>query len=214
MRSKNIKNIAVIGAGYVGLSTAVVLANTGYKVSLIENNDKRLKTLKTGKSFFFEAGVNELLSYALNYKYLTITSDAHTVLDSSDIIFSCVGTPENPDGSSNLRYVYEVAELVAMQAKNNCIFVQKSTVPVGTGQKIEDIFHENGCNIKYASNPEFLREGTAIIDTLYFDRIVIGSNSKLAAKTVLDTYKSVEQKREKLANIANIKPAKNKPGKY
>lgn len=198
----------------MGLTTAVLFSNSGLNVDLIEVNPKRLKTLESGKSHFYEVGVNALLQKALHEKTLTISNDAEQALKSAQVVFSCVGTPDNPDGSSNLSYVFSVAELVAKHAKDNSIFVQKSTVPVGTGLEIEKLFNKYRKTIHYVSNPEFLREGTAIEDSLWFDRVVAGGNHEPSVKTVLSLYKKMDEQRENLAKIAKIIPNRVPQSKY
>lgn len=207
--------ITIIGAGYVGLSTAALLSNAGHTVHLIEINPKRLKTIKSGKSFFYEAGINNLIVKALKQKTLLPTDSYQNAVPDSTVIFSCVGTPDNPDGSSNMTYVFSAAEETAKHAKPGTIYAQKSTVPVETGQKVQQVFKSAGVPIKYVSNPEFLREGTAIADTLWFDRIVCGSNDRDAIETVFDIYRTLEKNRSKLARTAKIeKPSGVKEGSY
>lgn len=198
-------HIAVLGCGYVGVTTAVILANCGYKVHAIEVNQERLAILKQGHSFFYETGINTLIEQAANNGNLTFTDSYDTALANTSIVFSCVGTPDNPDGSSNLSYVFSAAKQSALLLKSGAIFIQKSTVPVGTGSKIEDIFAQTNKTISYVSNPEFLRESTAVIDTLWPDRIVAGSSDTTAAEKVLNVYRSIENYRSNLAHLAGIK---------
>lgn len=196
--------ITVLGAGYVGLTTAALLAHAGYTVYLIEPNQERLEVIKSGRSFFFEDGLDEIIRTAIDIKTLIPTNSyAHSVPKSS-VVFSCVGTPDNPDGSSNLNYVFSAAEETTKHAKSGTVYVQKSTVPVGTGQKIEDLFKSLGADLPYVSNPEFLREGTAIYDTLFFDRVVAGGNNKEAVSNVLDIYIELEKFRDHIAHLAKI----------
>jgi UDPglucose 6-dehydrogenase len=211
--SKSYK-ITIFGAGYVGLTTAVLFANSDLEVTLVEINKERLDLLKSGKSFFYEIGVNELLQNALKNGNLKVINTPEESLSYADVIFSCVGTPDNPDGSSNLSYVYDVAKSVVKHAKNGAVFVQKSTVPVGTGEKIEKIILKYKKDIKYVSNPEFLREGTALLDSLWFDRIVVGSSSKVANKLVVELYKTVEESRDKISKLTGITGPKDKDRKY
>lgn len=200
------KTISVIGCGYVGLTTATVLASCGYKVYAVEKDPKRLSVLKSGKSFFYEPGIDELIAKGLDNKNLIITDDLESSVAKSDIMFSCVGTPDNPDGSSDLTYVFGVAEQASKVLKPKTIFVQKSTVPVGTGQKVKAIFAKNNCRSAYVSNPEFLREGSAIHDTLFPDRIVVGGKSSADNEAVIEIYKSVIANHNSVAKIANITP--------
>lgn len=196
--------ITILGAGYVGLSTAALLSNCGYTVYLIEPNQERLSTIKTGRSFFYEKGVDPLIAAGLQRKTLIPTDSYEISVPNSSIVFSCVGTPDNPDGSHNLTYVFSAAEQAAKLMKPQSIFVQKSTVPVGTGAEIQALFTELGVDVAYVSNPEFLRESTAIGDTLWPDRVVAGSDNELARLTILDVYKSLAENSEALATVATI----------
>lgn len=193
--------ITILGAGYVGLTTATLLANSGFKVYLIEPNEERLKIIKSGKSFFYETGLDPLVEKAIKTKALLPTDSYEESIPKSSFIFSCVGTPDNPDGSSNLSYVFSAAKEASKHAKPGSIYVQKSTVPVGTGEKVSKCFKNN---VSYVSNPEFLREGTALLDSLYFDRVVVGSDDKQAADKILSLYKAIEENRDEIANIADI----------
>lgn len=205
--------ITVLGAGYVGLTTATLFANAGIRVHLIEPNQQRLEVIKSGKSFFYEYGINELLSPVVSDGTLHVTDKYDECIPTSDIVFSCVGTPDKPDGSSNLSYVFSAAEETAKLAKSGAVYVQKSTVPVGTGTKVEKLFADANADIAYVSNPEFLREGTAVSDTLYFDRIVAGGSSGVAVNIVLECYRQLESRRDNIADKAVIKPAPQE-GKY
>ncbi len=197
--------VSVIGAGYVGLTTAILLAESGYKTYLIEIDPSRLKTINSGYSFFYEAGIDLLLKNSLKSQRLVPTNVYDIAIPDSDFVFSCVGTPDNPDGSSNLTYVFSAAEKAAKLMKKGSIFVQKSTVPVGTGRRIEQLFAKHGHNFAYVSNPEFLREGTAVLDSLLPDRIVVGSSNKSAAKKVVELYKSISKCRNAIAAGAGLK---------
>jgi len=196
--------ITIIGAGYVGVSTAALLSNCGYKVYLIDTNQDRLDSIASGKSFFFEEGMDPLIAAGVQSKTLIPTSSYKEAVPHSTFIFSCVGTPDNPDGSSNLTYVFAAAETAAGLMKPGTIYIQKSTVPVGTGQKVSAAIAKKQPDFSYVSNPEFLREGTALQDSLYFDRVVVGGESHQANQAVLDIYVSVETARDKLAKQAGI----------
>lgn len=139
-----VSNITVLGAGYVGLTTAALLAHAGYKVYVVEPNLQRLDVIKTGKSFFFEDGLDPVIKLAIEAGNLIPTNSYEDSVPHSQIVFSCVGTPDNPDGSSNLTYVFSAAEQTAKLAKAGTVYVQKSTVPVGTGRKIEALFKKQG----------------------------------------------------------------------
>jgi len=210
---KNSTNIAIFGAGYVGLTSAVLFANSGFKVQLVEIDKAKLESLQSGIPFFYEHGVQELLKQALSDNSLVATNDAEKALKDADVVFSCVGTPDNPDGSSNLSYVFKVASTVA-ELSDNIKFVQKSTVPVQTGSKIEQLFKDNKKSIDYVANPEFLREGTAIQDSLWFDRVVVGGSNKIANNKILNIYRQTEENREKMEKISKLNISKQTKGKY
>lgn len=198
------KTITILGAGYVGLTTAALFANSGYEVYLVEPNSERLKVIKTGKSFFYEHGLDPLIAKGITDKSLIPTDSYEDGVPKSSFVFSCVGTPDNPDGSSNLSYVFSAAETAAKLMKPGTIYIQKSTVPVGTGVKVTELISKHQKHFAYVSNPEFLREGTALFDSLYFDRIVVGGNDHDANQQVLDVYVNVETGRDKLAKLAGI----------
>lgn len=194
------KNIAVIGSGYVGVTTAAIAANAGFKVHLIDINPSRIKVLLSGKSFFFEEGIGPLIKHAVDSGSL-IPSTAYDGVRESDVVFSCVGTPDNPDGSSNLEYVFAAAKTAGPLMKKGAIYAQKSTVPVGTGKQVTGTLPDY---IRYVSNPEFLREGTAVFDTLFFDRIVAGGSDSDAVDSVMDIYRTIEEHRDAIARRAGI----------
>jgi UDPglucose 6-dehydrogenase len=197
--------ITVLGAGYVGLTTAALLAHAGYTVYVIEPNKERLDVIKTGKSFFFEEGLDEVIRTALDMGTLIPTDSYEKSVPKSSVVFSCVGTPDNADGSSNLAYVFAAAEETATHAKAGTVYVQKSTVPVGTGTKIEATFKELDAKLDYVSNPEFLREGTALYDTLFFDRVVAGGQNKAAVNRVLEIYMELEKFRDHIAHVGHVR---------
>ena len=205
--------ITVLGAGYVGLTTAALLAHAGYKVYAIEPNKKRLDVIKTGKSFFFEEGLDPVIKQAIDSGNLIATDSYEESVPHSSIVFSCVGTPDNPDGSSNLTYVFSAAEQAASLMQEGAIYVQKSTVPVRTGERIIELFESLGKHFPYVSNPEFLREGTALYDTLFFDRVVVGGSDKKAVTTILDTYRDLEAARDTIAALADVQSVPRN-GKY
>jgi UDPglucose 6-dehydrogenase len=201
------QTITILGAGYVGLTTATILAHAGYTVYMLEPNKERLDVIKQGKSFFYEKGLDQLISSALAKGSLIPTDSYADSVSKSSIVFSSVGTPDNPDGSSNLTYIFAAASETLQHIKPGAIFVQKSTVPVGTGEKLEALMTEFGKDIAYVSNPEFLREGTAIYDTLFFDRVVAGGNDTQAIHAILDVYRTLEKSRVAIAKLAGIKTA-------
>lgn len=183
-------NIVVSGTGYVGLITAVCLAELGNKVTCVDISQEKINMLKSGKAPILENGLEELMKK--NKEKLIYTSNSKLAYKNADIIFIGVGTPEKKDGSANLKYVYEVSNDIAENIEKDTIVVIKSTVPIGTNKKIENIINKNARNnvkVEVVSNPEFLSQGTAIKDTLYAKRIVIGVNSKKAEKVMKELYK-------------------------
>lgn len=205
--------ITVLGAGYVGLTTAAILAHSGSRVYVVEPNEKRLSAIKNGHSFFYEAGLDKLIQTALKMQTLIPTNSYAEAIPNSTAVFSCVGTPSNPDGSTNLEYVFAAAEKSQELLRDGTVYIQKSTVPVGTGEKVEKILNKSGKFIPYVSNPEFLRESSAVYDTLFFDRVVVGGNNKDAVNSTLSIYKNVQQHRIKIAKIAQVDTSK-KTGRF
>lgn len=183
-------NIVVSGTGYVGLITAVCLAELGNKVTCVDINQEKINMLKSGKAPILENGLEELMKK--NKEKLIYTNNPKLAYKNTDIIFIGVGTPERKDGSANLKYVYEVSNDIAENIEKDTIVVIKSTVPIGTNKKIENIINKNARNnvkVEVVSNPEFLSQGTAIKDTLYAKRIIIGVDSKKAEKVMKELYK-------------------------
>jgi UDPglucose 6-dehydrogenase len=207
----DVKTVAVIGTGYVGVTTSAILSNAGYKVYALDISEDRLQALREGRSFFYEDGINPLIKTAVDNKSLIPTASYEEAVSNSKFIFSCVGTPDKPDGNTNLDYVFAAAEECAKYIKPGSIYIQKSTVPVGTGRKVSEVF--NGKDVAYTSNPEFLREGTAVLDTLFFDRIVVGGSDKNAVSQVLNLYKDVENHQQEIASLAGLAP-KDIKGEY
>lgn len=184
--------IAVIGTGYVGLVSAVCFAELGHDVFGIDIDEAKIKKLKQGISPIYEPDLEELLKKNLDAGKIQFTTDIAEALPSAQVVFSAVATPPNEDFSADLKAVFIVAESVAKHADHNIVFVNKSTVPVGTGTRCEEVIQkvlsERGVDYKIpvVSNPEFLREGHAIHDTLEPDRIVIGINEEGWAKEALE----------------------------
>ncbi len=204
-------NIVVIGSGYVGTTAAAIFSIAGHDVTAIDIDPKKVSLINSGKAPFFEEGLDKLIAESVRRGTLVATSEYKEPVSQADVIFSCVGTPDNPDGSSNLSHVFDVAEKSANYIKKGAVFVQKSTVPVGTGRKIIELLPKG---IGYVSNPEFLRESTAIYDTLMFDRIVSGGDNTKANKTVLSIHKSVEERFEDISKVSGINYNSERTGKY
>jgi UDPglucose 6-dehydrogenase len=186
--------IAVAGTGYVGLVTAVCLAEIGHAVTCVDIDEKKISKMKTAKSPIYEPGLEELM--VKNCERLTYTLDYRCAYKDADVIFIGVGTPEKKDGSANLHYVFEVAKQIAESIAKDCIVVVKSTVPIGTNDKVEKLLKDNLKNdvqVEVASNPEFLAQGTAVRDTLYASRIVLGVESKYAEEVLRNVYHGFNQ---------------------
>lgn len=185
--------IAVAGTGYVGLVTGVCLAEHGHNVVCVDVDEEKVAKMSKGISPIYEPGLADLM--IKNMERLTFTTDYASAYKDAEVIFIGVGTPEKKDGSANLTYVYKVAEQIAENAENDCIVVIKSTVPIGTNDKVEAFITEkakDGISIHIASNPEFLAQGTAVRDTLHASRIVIGAESKYAANILKEVYKDFD----------------------
>lgn len=185
--------IAVAGTGYVGLVTGVCLAEHGHNVVCVDVDEGKVAKMSKGISPIYEPGLDDLM--IKNMERLTFTTDYASAYKDAEVIFIGVGTPEKKDGSANLTYVYKVAEQIAENAENDCIVVIKSTVPIGTNDKVEAFITEkakDGISIHIASNPEFLAQGTAVRDTLHASRIVIGAESKYAANILKEVYKDFD----------------------
>ncbi len=185
--------IAIAGTGYVGLVTAVCLAHKGHDVTCVDVDENKIELLQNGKSPIYENDLEDLMQQ--NAERLTYTTDYQSAYKDADAIFIGVGTPEKKDGSANLTYVYEVAKQIAQSAEKNCIVVVKSTVPIGTNDKVEAILQKEKMHDVYlevASNPEFLAQGTAVRDTLHASRIVLGVESDHAETVLREVYAGFE----------------------
>lgn len=187
-------NISVAGTGYVGLVTAVCLAEIGHVITCVDVDEKKINIIKSGKSPIYEPGLEELM--VKNSNRLIYTLDYKSAYKNADVIFVGVGTPEKRDGSANLQYVFEVVKQIARSVEKDCIVVIKSTVPIGTNDKVEKILKDNlkhNVHVEVASNPEFLSQGTAVKDTLHASRIVIGVESKYAEEVLRKVYDGYKQ---------------------
>jgi UDPglucose 6-dehydrogenase len=183
-------SICVIGSGYVGLVAAVCFAEIGHKVICVDNNEAKVKTLREGGVPIYEHHLPELLGKHLN-RGVEFTSDLAAAVEQSEAIFIAVGTPQGNTGSADLSYVEAVVSEIARAVNDYKVIVEKSTVPVYTNEWISRVMHRHGVdphNFDVVSNPEFLREGTAISDFLHPDRIVIGANNERAAEVLRRIY--------------------------
>ena len=184
-------NLTVIGTGYVGLVTGTCFAEMGNKVYCVDVDEDKIANLKKGIIPIYEPHLATMVIDNQAKDNLFFTTDLKEALDDSNIIFIAVGTPQADDGSVNLSFVYAVANQIAEVISNDSLIVTKSTVPVGTGLEIKKIIEENkinDVNIDIASNPEFLKEGTAIGDCMRPDRVIIGTENENAAIILKELY--------------------------
>lgn len=181
--------IAIAGTGYVGLVTAVCLAEKGHNVICVDVDENKIRIMEQGVSPIYEDGLQQLM--LKNRDSITYTINYKSAYNEADVIFVGVGTPEKKDGSANLSYVWDVVRNIAESVTGRCVVVVKSTVPIGTNEKIEKYLQDNKkptAVITVVSNPEFLSQGTAVKDTLHASRIVIGVNDKESAEVMMKVY--------------------------
>ncbi len=184
-------DIAIFGTGYVGLVTGVCLSELGHNVTCVDIDEEKIKRLKNGVVPIYEPGLEDLLKK--NTPRLQFTTDGASAIEKNNIIFIAVGTPSNPDGSANLQYVKDVSLKIGKNINNKKIIVIKSTVPVGSEDMVSESIKKNySGNFTIVSNPEFLREGSAISDFLRPDRIVIGTDDLEAFEKISEVYESLD----------------------
>lgn len=188
-------NIAIVGTGYVGLVSGTCFAEMGINVTCVDVNKDKINNLNKGIIPIYEPGLDEMVLRNTSEGRLTFTSDLLSCLDDVDIVFSAVGTPPDEDGSADLKYILEVARTIGKNMNKYLVIVTKSTVPVGTAMKVKAAIQEELDKRKLkipfdvASNPEFLKEGTAIVDFMSPDRIVIGVESDRAKEIMTNLYR-------------------------
>jgi len=185
------KNIAVIGVGYVGLVTGVCLSDLGNRVVCVDIDEDKIESLKQGEMPIYEPGLEDLVARNVRSGRLSFTTSYEEGLEDADFVFIAVGTPEGVDGEADLRYVRMAAQSIADRMDHPMVIVNKATVPVGTGDWVADLIRQyrNGdVDFAVVSNPEFLREGSAISDFLEPDRVVLGSLNREAAEKVAQLY--------------------------
>ena len=185
-------HISVIGTGYVGLVTGACFAEFGVNVTCMDNDSRRIEKLKNGEIPFFEPGVAELVAKGSKEGRLSFTTDIAQAVDKALAIFIAVGTPPSPDGSADLSFVKEVGRGIALHMNSYKVIVTKSTVPVGTGEAIREVVkktQKTPIRFDMVSNPEFLREGSAIEDFMRPNRVVIGADSDQAVAIMKDLYR-------------------------
>jgi UDPglucose 6-dehydrogenase len=180
--------VAVIGAGYVGLPTAATLAHFGHRVVLAERDAPRLAALCSGVMPIVEVGLNELVAEGVDAGHLRFTASATEAVVGAEFVFLCVPTPQGDDGSADLSYVEAAAKEIGPHLEHRAIVVNKSTVPVGSASLVEQVIGRP--DIRVVSNPEFLREGSAVRDSLHPDRLVVGAADAEAAALVGSLFAS------------------------
>ena len=183
--------IAVAGTGYVGLVAGVCFAEKGHQVICVDVDERKVETMKQGICPIYEEDLEELMQKNYKEGRLDYTTDYKNAYKDADAIFIGVGTPEQPDGSANLSYIATVSRQIAESIEKDCLVVVKSTVPIGTNDKVEQFIKDflvNDVKVEVASNPEFLAQGTAVKDTLQAKRIIIGTESKEAEKKLMEIY--------------------------
>jgi UDPglucose 6-dehydrogenase len=190
--------VTIIGTGYVGLSTAAVLSFLGNQITCVDVNQKRLEMLAAGGCPFYEPHLEEIL--AMGRRNLRFTSNYAEAIPNADVIFITVGTPPTPDGSPDLSYLRSAAHSIGQHLGTKfTVVVNKSTVPIGSGNWVESLIHQsyvarvdkNGEHFAVTSNPEFLREGSALYDSLYPDRIVVGTTNSQAFEVLYKLYQPI-----------------------
>ena len=213
MKGKSVRKIAVVGAGYVGLVTGACFAVKDNFVIIVERDTKKVESLLQGKVPFYEPGLDQLVSQAITNQKIVFVQDISQALEQKpEVIFSCVGTPSLPDGSADLSAVWSVAQEVGKNLDNYCLFINKSTVPVGTAKKVKTIIEneleKRNIDIEFdvASNPEFLKEGDALSDFLIPDRVVVGVESQ-KAKIILHRLYMPFLKEENQFLVMNLESA-------
>ena len=194
--------VTIVGTGYVGLVTGTCLSDFGINVICVDRDNKKIECLNSGKVPIYEPNLEALIKKNVSAGRLTFTTDLKKAVQQSKVIFIAVGTPPNHDGSTNLKQIEKVAQQIALHLNEYKVIVNKSTVPIGTARKIKEIINssspsplrgEGGVRVKYpfdiVSNPEFLREGSAVYDFTHPDKIIIGTNSSKALKIMQEIYR-------------------------
>jgi len=203
--------IAIIGTGYVGLTTGTCLADLGHQVICIDNDPKKLEKLKAGKSPIFEPGLQDLIVKNKETGNLKFSDNTPSAVKESEVIFICVNTPPKEDGHADLKYVEKVAREIAENMNGDYkVIVDKSTVPVKTAEKVKETINKyctEKSHFDVVSNPEFLKEGTAVKDTIKPDRIVIGADSNKAQEKMLEVYKPLIDKTNAPVKIVSVRSA-------
>jgi len=196
--------ISIFGSGYVGLVQAAVFADVGHRVICMDIDEARVAELSDARVPFFEPGLEAKVQAGLDQGLLSFTTDARTAVQNSDYLFICVGTPSGSDGGADLTYVMDVADSIAQHMDDRKVIINKSTVPVGTvdrvTQRIDDGLRQRGQSVPFdvCSNPEFLKEGSAVADCMSPDRIIVGTDSEATHEEFRRMYQAFNRNHEKL----------------
>ncbi|MDO8628055.1 MAG: UDP-glucose/GDP-mannose dehydrogenase family protein, partial [Candidatus Diapherotrites archaeon] len=189
--------ICVVGTGYVGLVAGTCLAELGNEVKCVDIDQNKISNLNSGILPIYEPGLEELVLRNVKEKRLAFSTDVNSVMSWSEVIFIAVGTPEGKEGKADLSAVFSVAKSIGKNLNNYKVIVDKSTVPVGTADKVAELIRQNSSGkiveFDVVSNPEFLREGEAVNDFLFPNRVVIGANSEKAKHVMREIYRGIER---------------------
>jgi UDPglucose 6-dehydrogenase len=197
-------NITIFGSGYVGLVQAAIFADVGHRVICMDVDAERVDRLRDADIPFYEPGLEQLVRNGMENNLLSFTTDVKEAVQASDFLFICVGTPSSDDGSADMSYVMQVASSIARYMTNRKVVITKSTVPVGTTDQvlahIRGALHDQGreITVEAASNPEFLKEGSAVADCQSPDRIIIGTTSPQVLDEMRRMYQAFNRNREKI----------------
>lgn len=197
-------NLVVFGAGYVGLVTGVCFAHMGNQVTCVDIDKQKVKSLQQGRSPLFEPGLQLLLEASLEAGNLSFNTQGESAIQDAEIILIAVGTPAQADGQADLNGVLQVANTIAEQLTKKTLVVIKSTVPVGTGDKVEALINQRlqalnqSFTIEVVSNPEFLKEGSAVNDCMKPDRIIVGTHSRAGAEQMQTLYQPFNRNRDRV----------------
>jgi len=189
-----VSHIAVVGAGYVGLTTAACLADLGNEVCVVEIDQEKVRALRRGRLHFFEPGLREMIERNLRAGRLRFTAAYGEAIPGAEFAFLAVGTPEGTNGEADLSYVEQAAQSIADHLAGPLVVINKSTVPIGTGDIVSDVIRRSNAHfaVEVVSNPEFLREGSALQDFMSPDRVVIGAHNREAAELVARIYEPLQ----------------------
>ena len=207
------KNVTFIGTGYVGLVSGTGISDFGHKVTCFDISKEKIEKLKNGEIPIYEPGLKELIKKNTKARRLFFTTDAKTAIHDADVIFIAVGTPKGNNGEADLSYIELAAKTIGKYLNSYTVICTKSTVPIGTSKKIIDLIkksNKNDISFDYVSNPEFLREGSAVNDFLWPDRVVIGGSSKRAFKIMKEIYSPLFKNKQPIVctNIATAEMIK------